>query len=362
MAENKIARTGLTGLTCLYRKNVSMRINGYISFPVVLVFLLLNAFVTPSVVFCKSFQSAIRSDTFNLDGALQRVAIKFFPPEQEGIPYFVKMEKRIELHSQGIEYEIYSVQKNYIPIGYFVRYKVFSDDSSRADLALLVNEGMIEKVEPLRISALEGKPFLQSAAMFDSLSGCEVSRYSGPLSKFFKSLIYVEEISKNTKVSGPKMTDEQGTAFSKALFDSLPKPSGDCPDFVFTTIDGKKITRDQLKGKGLLLVWGTFMDFDSREMCKVVSDYAGQMAGKAEVVFVFFDHTEEMNAFVERGGVIPDNSVLDWSEEYKGVFSIPVVPYLVGYSSMGKLLLSSLYYGKEKTIVKLQQFSREVFK
>lgn len=300
--------------------------------------------------------SLIRSDTFNLASALQRAAARFFPPPAKGTLQQVVLTDRFEVHSEGLEYELYEVQRGYEPVGHLVRAKVLVDSSTRLDLAFKMEGGRVTAVEPLRVPVVEGRAVVGIDRALGAFAEKSAGNYAPGLSALCRSLVFVSRMAEGAKDSGPKMTEEEGRAFSKAFFDSLPKPDPTRPDFAVTTMAGVALKPGSFSGKPLLVFFGTVLDDDSLDMQAVVHEFARSVRNRVGVVTVLCDRTEYVDRWLDRGGTLEGHTVVDFEEGVRESFKVPTVPYVVGYDAAGGLKVSLLHRDRTTTMDELRRF------
>lgn len=314
------------------------------------------AFAAGPAVRAQGFTSMLRSDGFDFRAALQRAALKLFPPKQGGTIYDVRMKERVELHTQGVEVETYGITWNLEPVGEFLRLKLVLDTQTHLDYALRLEGGRIVRAVPMRVVFVSGHPVLGGEGLFAPFEKMGTGDFGPAMGALCDSLLYLERLA-TAEAQGPKMSDGEFEKLSKALYASLPKPDAALPAFEARTVEGRKIDGAAFRGKKLVAFFGSVTDEDDREMIDTIAAFARTHGDRCSFVFFLGDRPAYLERYLAREKkTLPGHVVLDFEEAQKALFKVPTTPHLLAYDG-GRLCESTYHAGPAETARALSRFS-----
>jgi len=281
--------------------------------------------------------SVIRSGGPAAEWALQRAALRFFPPVVKGTVYDIVLQDRTELYDEQMEFERLKVQtKGGDLAGTFVRLKVFGAGRTIVDLALRTAGATVTAVQELCIPTIDGQAFPGLGRGLTALARTSCSVVAPPLAELFRSMTYVSRAADGTP-GGPPITDAVCAGLVRELLARAPKVGTTVPNFALRTATSEVLTPTTFRGRPFAVVLTSLAEEEGRMMLTNLRP----LLADVPVIEILLDTDEDIESFRRGGGALGARTVIDFEEAGAATFGAPVTPYLLAYDGQGSLALST---------------------
>ncbi|MBI4871262.1 MAG: hypothetical protein HY814_06805 [Candidatus Riflebacteria bacterium] len=304
----------------------------------------------------EQFRPLIKSNTFNLEGSLQRVAHRLFQTAP-GTLLTLQRQYDVQQFHQAAEVESYRVtRRGGDVVGSFLRMRVYPGPESVFDLALQVENGRIVAVEPVRPVVLAGKAFLGFPKALLSLREQEVATYARALARLFQAFTFIVPASEGQDKAPPFNATqlEMVRAWVKSTRPPL-QPGVKMPAFSLTDVKGRTLTPARFARKRALLVFAMVGDDDSLRVMEWVRRYEQENPGNFVVAELLQNLAAEVDQYQLRGGTFAELAAADPDGAAYDALNVGFMPSLFLFDRSGKLveLLEPPYAGYDALAAKL---------
>ncbi len=287
-----------------------------------------------------TWKPRLTSNTFNFDGALQRVAHRLFEP---GVGNFLQIEPvyDIQRFDKEAEFEKYKVSSRHAgDLGTFMRMRVYPGNTSIFDLAIQLDKGRLTRVEPIRAVQLEGKAFLGFPAALQKLESHPIQVYGAPLARVFHGLQYLDEVASGEGFSGLSFTASQQEKVRAWVESTRPGPAQGDPmlPFSVTTIKGGELGAETFHKKRAALYFGMVDQEDHRQVLDWLLRYDQERKGRVRTGALLQNLPAEISQYTLRGGALPQYSGEDNDGTIHDLFGVGFMPSVYLYGRDGKFL------------------------